>query len=164
MVNCLNLLRGTVIETNAGSYTGYVLYSDYIDSGPSGKYHQDTCLNQAAQIPFIGIAAGVCRMALSVIHIIGHLIAAAITRNNGHFYHALKGACEMIRGGIESLPGVGRIFAWAYNFPSLGDFYPTEEPTIVSSWWMIKIYQPNNRDSLDKHNKCWVNDPRLIKV
>ena len=89
----------------------------------------------------IGIAAGITRMVLSVIHIIGHLLMACITWDKGHCYHAAKGGCEFLRGLIESIPFAGRAFARIYFNHGI--------------WWMIKIYNPDEPDSLDTQTNEW---------
>jgi hypothetical protein len=80
-------------------------------------------------------------MALAVIHSIGHLFAAILTLDKGHCYHAGKGGCEFLRGAIEATPFLGRRFANTYYENGL--------------WWMLKIYNPNRPDSLDRHTGKW---------
>ena len=145
------LLHGIVVETTVPSPTGNILYSDY--ATVNGQ--KDSLLNKCAKIPFVGIVAGIARMALGILHTLGHLFAALVTLNKGHLYHAAKGACEILRGGIEALPIIGRIFANTYN--SQGT--PWEEDG-VRSWWMIKIYNPEKPDGLDKWMRNWACFPQ----
>jgi hypothetical protein len=136
-----NLLRGFVVQTDKKSWTGKYIYSDFyynydgiddtvlfqdtyyrhlddlgfVDQFPwMGTFAicQSSTLNSMAKVPILGMAAGVIRSALSVIHILGHLLAAFAKQEKGHVYHALKGGCEFIRGIIESIPIIGRIFSY----------------------------------------------------
>ena len=61
MVNILaGLLHGMVIETTCESVTGEALYSDFA----TGKGEKNSALNTCVKIPFIGIVAGIVRVAL----------------------------------------------------------------------------------------------------
>ncbi len=100
-------------------------------------------LNDMSKISVVGIFAGITRVALAAIHTVGHLFAALFTFNQGHLYHAAKGGCEMLKGTIEAIPFVGRKFARAYTEHGL--------------WWIIKIYNPENPDSLDLNQGLWKN-------
>lgn len=144
----LGLMHGMVFETTTESLTGDYLYSDFATK--YGAAEKDTTLNTLVKIPFIGNVAGICRVALGIIHTIGHLIAALVTWDKGHLFHAAKGCCEIIRGLIETLPIIGRIFANLYNSRPVWD--PQGEG--ARSWWMIKIYNPNKPDGLD----VWMNN------
>ncbi len=151
-----NLLRGMVVETNAQSWTGKVLYSDFYfkgdEIGPE-ELVQDPFLNRAARTLIVGIAAGIIRSALAVIHTVGHLFAALVTRDKGHLYHAAKGCCEFVRGLIEAIPIAGRIFANSYSgIPAawMSSYY-----TGTHSWWILKIYNPQKPDLLDQSAGLW---------
>lgn len=141
-----DLTRGIVIETTTESWTGKLFYSDRIHYEVSDDLFEyqkpvQPLLNELAAVALVGIAAGIIRMALAVIHSLGHLFAALITWNKGHLIHAAKGGCEFLRGFIEAIPFVGRIFSNHYYY----DGY----------WWMIKIYNPNHLDSLDRLADNW---------
>ncbi len=117
-----------------------------------------TLLNGLVCLPFIGIVAGITRVALGIIHTTGHLFAALVTLKKGHLAHAAKGACETLRGIIESIPIVGRIFSHT-NFI----FDPIKVHSGISfehSWWMIKIYNPQKPDGLDEIMGYWSSFPR----
>ena len=140
-----DLLEGIVVESRTKSLTGPLFYSDktYPDREEyfHAAIHCDLSLNALATYHVIGIAVGITRMALAVIHTIGHSFAALVTFDKGHCFHVAKGACEFLRGFIESIPFVGRKFAtWYYEH---------------GMWWMIKIYNPNAPDSLDLHTNHW---------
>lgn len=150
----LGLLHGMVWETDVESFTGKYLYSDFA----TGKAEKDCTLNTLVKIPFVGIAAGVARVALGIIHTVGHLLGALFTFKKGHLFHASKGACEILRGVIESLPIIGRIFANTYNF------VPFYDPDGVRTWWMIKIYNPNKPDGLDQWMDNWSTFPKCYYV
>ena len=130
----LQLMHGIVIETEVESITGEFLYSDFA-TGYEGK---NSTLNCWAKIPLIGSLAGITRVVLAVIHILGHLLAYIIPGREGNLFHAAKGACEILRGCIETIPIIGSIFAYLYTFPRCG----------ARSWWMIKIYNPKKIDAL----------------
>ncbi len=147
MPSVSDLLGGVVVESRTKSWTGdHLIYSDktYNDGVPGfTAMHFQPLLNEFARIYVIGIAAGVTRMALSTIHTVGHLFAGVVTFDKGHLWHAAKGGCEFSRGFIESIPIAGRIFAIKYYDSGL--------------WWIIKIYNPDAPDSLDRHTHtgCW---------
>ena len=144
-----NLLRGIVVESRTPSFLGSYFYSDkiYYDEVYTLQ-HGDVAiqlqplLNEASTITIIGIAAGLTRMALAIIHNIGHFFAFIVTWNKGHLIHIAKGSCEFLRGLIEAIPFIGRSFANSY--------YQN------GTWWMIKIYNPDSPDSLDRAQKNWV--------
>jgi hypothetical protein len=146
MTSVSDLLRGVVVESTTKSWTGPLFYSDKTipepDNNVTIRYTGQHPLNELARIPVIGIAAGVTRMALSVIHTIGHLFAALVTCNKGHLFHGAKGACEFLRGFIEAIPIAGRVFANSYY---------TE-----GYWWILKIYNPDAPDSLDRDQGGWL--------
>ena len=180
-ISLSHLLNGIVVETNAESLTGSVLYSDVrhtklypnvyygrhessdrVGFYHSGLYHlapSPPYLNKVAQIPVIGIVAGITRVALGALHTLGHLFAALITQNKGHLWHAAKGGCEMIRGLIEAIPLVGRIFANTYGIPcSLDYLFSLTDNRFC--WWMIKMYNPEKPDALDSFVNNWNAFPR----
>ena len=187
-ISLSRLLSGIIVETNAESLTGSVLYSDvrhtklyptvyygrHESSGEMGfhcstkHYHvapSSSYLNRMAQIPVIGIIAGITRVALGALHTIGHLFKALITQNKGHLWHAAKGGCEMIRGLIETIPVIGRIFANTYGIRwHLNNVFPQSDNKFC--WWMIKMYNPEKPDALDSVVKNWNNFPRshYVKV
>jgi hypothetical protein len=152
----LGLLHGMVIETDVESLTGNYLYSDFA----TGKGEKDSTLNSMVQFPVVGIAAGVARVALGIVHTLGHLFAALLTLKKGHLFHASKGACEILRGAIETIPIIGRIFANLFNSTIACD--DLDEGN--RSWWMIKIYNPNKPDGLDKWMDNWSNFPSYFHV
>ena len=153
MVYFSDLLRGIVVETKAGpGFTGSFLYSDtyHEECDPTKQNEQPfetvrfgsgNTLNDLSRIPIIGIAAGVARMALAVFHVLSHLFCALITFDKGYCYHAAKGGCEFLRGFIEAIPVVGRVFA--------NHYVPNGE------WWIIKIYNPDHPDTLDRYTGNW---------
>ena len=154
------LLRGMVVETNTGSFTGKYLYSDFAHY-PAGigeiNTSKDSKLNRLAKIPFVGIVAGVARVGLGAIHTVGHLFAALFTLKKGHLFHASKGLCEMLRGTFEAIPIAGRIFTNIYS--------SAPDPYIgTCSWWMIKIYNPEKPDGLDRWMNNWENYPRHLYI
>lgn len=139
----IKLLHGIVLETEVKSVTGKFLYSDFA----TGRGEKNTMLNDVVKYPLIGIVAGVARVGLAIIHTFGHLIGALLTFKVGHLFHASKGVVEGLRGIIEATPVIGRIFANMYNFNAhTGD---------CRSWWMIKIYNPQERDGLDQYMGNW---------
>ncbi len=150
------LLHGMVFETDVESWTGQYLYSDFA----TGKAEKDTTLNTLVKIPFIGIAAAIGKVVLLVFHTLGHLCLALVTLKKGHLFHAAKGACEILRGGIEIIPIVGRIFTNAYNST------PRFDPLGMGgrSWWMIKVYNPQKPDGLDEWMDYWVTFPKRFHV
>lgn len=137
------LLIGTVVESKIPSWTGEYLYSDFAIQ--NGVVQKNSLLNNLSQIPFVGILAGVARVALAIIHSIAHLFAYLITKDKGHLYHAAKGGCEILRGAIEAIPVIGRIFAWLYILPLRN----------ARCWWMIKMYNPDSPDGLDRYMDHW---------
>lgn len=143
-----DLLSGIVIETRTKSWLGPYFYSDQIydtrdidDPSRTWADGYQSPLNELSRVSVIGIAAGIARMALAVIHTLGHLLAAPLTLNFGHFYHAAKGGAEFLRGAIEAIPFVGRWFAGWF--------------VVNGRWWMIKIYNPESPDSLDRASNLW---------
>jgi hypothetical protein len=137
------LLIGMVVENRTPSWTGQYLYSDF--AMQDGVVQKNSMLNNLSQIPFVGILAGIGRMALGIIHSIGHLFAYLLKQDKGHLYHAAKGGCEILRGGIEAIPVIGRIFSWLYMIPS----------SDTRCWWMLKMYNPDSPDGLDRFMNQW---------
>ncbi len=143
----LELTRGIVVQTDTTSLLGPLFYSDrtyemFENSLTGEREEAHPLLNQLSRVSVLGRGAGIIRMVLAVIHSVGHLIAALITFNKGHCFHAAKGGCEFLRGLIESIPFLG------YNF---ADEYCTD-----GLWWMIKIYNPERPDGLDIAQGKWV--------
>lgn len=103
-------------ETNTQSYTGQILYSDCLDihNLQKDETHRPF-LNKLAIIPVVESLAGVARFVLSIIHMIGHTLAALLTWNKEHFYHVVKGAAELVRGIIEMIPIIGTIFVLSHD-------------------------------------------------
>ena len=142
MPTCGDLLRGIVVETTTGSWLGPYFYSDQVYVSPKDTSGStEPLLNGLSQISFVGIAAGVARMALATIHTLGHLFAALLTLDLGHYFHAVKGGAEFLRGFIEAIPFLGRGFAELYCKGGL--------------WWIVKIYNPIAPDSLDYRCGYW---------
>lgn len=154
----VGLLHGMVLETTTESWTGEYLYSDFATC--YGTAEKNSALNTCAKIPFLGIVAGICRVALGIIHTLAHLLAALITQDKGHLFHAAKGCCEILRGLIEALPIIGRIFANLYNSTPLWD--PNGRGT--RCWWMIKIYNPGQPDGLDIWMDHWKTFPPVFYI
>ncbi|KAF3361460.1 hypothetical protein PHSC3_001834 [Chlamydiales bacterium STE3] len=151
----LGLLHGMVMETKVESFTGKYLYSDFA----TGKAEKDTTLNTLTKVPFIGIVAGIARVALGIIHTVGHLLGALFTFDKGHLFHASKGMCEILRGFIETLPIIGRIFANSCNSAPINDCGMGDR-----SWWMIKIYNPEKPDGLDQWMDNWSDFPKCFYI
>lgn len=134
------LLNGIVIETKTTTWTGGFFYSDQPPRCTISR-NPPPMLNKLATIQIIGIAAGIARVACAILHILGHLLAFLVTLDEGHLYHAAKGGCEFLRGCLEAIPFVGRNFAnWYY---------------VNGNWWIIKIYNPEIPDRLDKQVNFW---------
>ena len=178
-----------VVETNVGSISGKYLYSDmFFEAGEvhikkhkskekgvgdleevniikKSKTHYHGILNRIIRIPAIGVVAAICKFALCILHILGHLLAALITQKRGHLYHTVKGTCEALRSSIEIIPFIGRIFTWTYSFsPNPNIYYVHQNKKIeekifynenTSHWWMMKIYNQQKPDLIDKHNNLW---------
>lgn len=155
------LLVGMVVETRTRSYTGeYLLYSDYgsieVYTQARGRHFetQDPLLNQIARWGsplFLNVLVGITRIVVAVFHIIGHLFAALITQDKGHLYHAAKGGCEALRGLIEMIPIIGNLFSAFYSVSCLS--YGNSR-----SWWMIKIYNPDRPDVIDRVGELGFDD------
>lgn len=100
------------LQTNVPSAIGRLLYSDEYRSYSS---RINPVLNQWAAIPVIGRLAGISRIILSIIHILGHLGAMLVTLDTGHLKHVVKGGAELLRGVIEAIPIIGFLFANGYQ-------------------------------------------------
>lgn len=138
------LLLGVVVESKTPEgWTGEYLYSDFAIQ--NGLVQKNSLLNNLSQIPFIGILAGLGRIALGIIHSVGHLLAYFGNMDKGHIYHAAKGGCEILRGSLEAIPILGRIFSWLYMAPLSNG----------RCWWMIKMYNPSSPDGLDRFMGNW---------
>lgn len=162
---------GAVVQSYNTSLLGPYLYSDCCTGIPNAdaysygditrdkfnslknEYEQDTFLNNVAKIPLLGCLAGVVRIALALFHILGHLIAAAVTQSKGHLYHAAKGACELLRGLIESIPVFGQIFSYMYSPKSISwSAIGGSAKCMVGDRkiWMIKMVTAGYPDNFDK--------------
>ena len=151
------LFHGMVMETHVESLTGPFLYSDFA----TGRAEKNPVLNKIAKIPLIGVLGGLARVVLGIVHTCGHLGAAAFTVKRGHLFHAAKGSCELLRGVIEALPVIGRLFAYLYCSAPLFDHTGQGR----CSWWIIKIYNPRHPDGVDIWMEYWKEYPayRYIK-
>lgn len=152
-----------ILTTTRESITGPFLYSDYygeeiFDRGQKNIY-QTTFLNEFACLPVVGRLAGLIRMALAVIHIIGHCFAMLGTLDKGHLFHAAKGACEFARGAIEIIPIIGFIFSmnttsiYPLDFRSIC-YYDCDldrDPKTTGFFFLIKIYNPRHADLVDRY-------------
>lgn len=153
---------GFVAETKVKSLLGPALYSDCSVGQPdnlmdaSFKTEHDTFLNKVSRTFIAGILGGIARLAIGIIHTIGHLFAAIFTRQKGHLFHAAKGASEMLRGLIEAIPVGGRIFASVYNPSGCGR--NTVDPDVEKgrTWWIIKIHNPLAPDNFDRYMNNWI--------
>lgn len=158
-----------IYRTNITSLTGPYFYSDqafgiqkFLDIDLTitrgreefkhiGSYTeiQDPALNKLARIPLLGIVAGIGRIALGVIHILGHLLAAPFAREQGNLGHAAKGGCEIVRGGIESIPIIGRIFVNTYS-PDSHTAKSIGRISCSGNYFMMNIYNASRPDTLDQ--------------
>ena len=88
-----------------------------LENKPEVRYNftKKSFLNKCAAIPIVGILAGITRVVLAIIHIIGHLLASLIYWKKDHLYHVAKGGAELLRGVIEMIPVIGRVFVWAHD-------------------------------------------------
>ncbi len=171
-----------IYRTNITSLTGPYFYSDqafgiqkFLDIDLTitrsreefkhiGSYDkiQDPALNKLARIPLLGLVAGIVRIALGVIHILGHLLAAPFAREQGNLGHAAKGGCEILRGVIESIPIIGRIFANTYS----PDPHTAKSRLGIScsgNYFIMKIYNASRPDTLDQYSNNW-NPLNIINV
>ena len=146
------------LRTECQSLTGRILYSDCYQERPGmlcdqPEVDRKSFLNRWAAVPLLGCLAGVTRMVLAIIHIVGHLICAAIFREKGHLYHAAKGGTEFVRGLIETIPIVGNIFVWKYDPQMCTRFLRWEYSRYVKTEWcffIIKITNPTKLDDIDR--------------
>lgn len=144
----------TVFQTTCSSITGKVLYSDtYV----SRYFEEDTIediplLNRVTAIPVIGHLGALLRIVLSILHMIGHSLAAVIFRDSGHLAHVAKGGAELLRGIIEFIPIGGRIFVWGYDTRDCSTgLVPQYFKVEVGRYFLIKIYNPNEPDRVDQY-------------
>lgn len=154
-----NLAMGYVVETTAKSFTGNLLYSDYLNVKDYDRdIEQTTFLNMLAYVPVLGIVTGVARIALGIIHVLGHLVLAAVcsSTSKGHLYHAAKGLIEIGVGCIEAMPIVGRVYAWLVR-PSSCVPRVIAQSVKNHSFAILKIYNPEQPDSLDTYSSLWAN-------
>lgn len=143
-----------IFTTKVQSWTGKMIYSDtYAEISTHNQLRKCKVplLNRLAAYPIIGIVAGIIRIALSIIHIIGHLAAALLAKDKkGHLYHVIKGGAELLRGVIEATPILGRIFVWKYDVPK--PFYYTKtrhRGERTYAFFLIKMYNPDKPDDID---------------
>ena len=157
------------LQVNTGSWTGKFLYSDcYNVRIPEGKYEgsegipypedfsfhkpEIPFLNRFANVPVFGRLAGVCRVALAIIHSLGHLFAALCTQNKDHLKHAVKGGTELLRGMIEMIPVIGLLFSWVVN--ATFDLRPNHSTYSYSNtFFLVKL---TNQSQLDKIDALYV--------
>jgi len=88
MTGISDLAQGIVVETRTKSWLGNYFYSDRIhhshsQQGMDTSIEMDPFLNELARQPVFGIVAGITRMALAIIHTVGHLLAALVTFDKG---------------------------------------------------------------------------------
>lgn len=134
------------LATSCESWTGNIIYSDsYVQLG---NHHDITdweerpLLNHLAAVPVVGSLAGGIRVALAVIHILGHSLAAVVLWNREHLFHVIKGGAELIRGIIEVIPVIGRIFSWTYD-AQLPWFHDCGAHTQErATFFLVKVYNP----------------------
>jgi len=148
------LKHGMVVETDVKSVTGKLLYSDFkVIHDENGTHLNESPLSTAVKFPVVGIAAAVGRVALGIIHTLGHLFAAMVTLKKGHLFHAAKGACETLKGIFEAIPLAGRIHAFGFNLQN------GHRP-----FWMMKIYNPKQPDEVDHTMKLWTEFPEKYYI
>ncbi len=146
MLSFSDLLKGIVIETKLPSWSGKILYSDTVHHAEHYEDHslmvEYSNLDYIASVPIVGVAAGITRVALAVLHMLNHTLALIFTFDSRHCIHLAKGGCEFLKGLIQSVPIVGHLFArsWMEN---------------EGEWWIIKIYDPDKPDTLDAHANFW---------
>ncbi len=146
MLSFSDLLKGIVIETKLSSWSGKILYSDTVHHAEHYEDHslmvQYSDLDYIASVPIVGVAAGITRVALAVLHMLNHTLALIFTFDSRHCIHLAKGGCEFLKGLIQSIPIAGHLFtrSWMKN---------------NGEWWIMKIYNPDEPDTLDKHAILW---------
>jgi hypothetical protein len=145
-----------ILTTRSESWTGKILYSDAYAEIPANDYDaldpsndERPVLNQLAAVPILGYLAAVARIALSLIHIMGHTFAACVFRDRGHFCHVAKGGAELLRGIVEILPVFGRIFSWAYDAKQPSCHRCDAQGVKKISCFLIKIRNPDKLDKID---------------
>lgn len=153
------------------SFTGRLLYSDYYAEVEShDSVGRITFLSRIATIPFLGIAAGVMRVALAMLHGIIHSCKMIFShgRRKDHLVHVIKGAAEALRGVFEAVPIVGRLFAiWMTPIGTLSSFLCYGCPGCRGwkrsySVFLIKLYHPEKLDEIDK--RCTRGFPKILRV
>lgn len=137
-----------ILRTNCDAWTGNIIYSDssFYTGDHWGEISEERrpALNHLAAVPVVGILAGGIRIALAIIHILGHSLAALVLWDRGHLPHVIKGGAELVRGVIEVIPVIGRLFSWVYD---------AQEPWIghncgmhnewQHTFFLVKIYVPS---------------------
>ena len=145
------------LETTCTSWTGKFLYSDTYEyaGNPYDRTDDDKdkrvlpALNIFEAIPFVGVAGGLVRMALAIIHMIGHAIAACVCWNKGHLYHAAKGGTELLRGFIAAIPLFGVKFVWEQD--GIWKCPPTRNSSYEhKNAFLIRIKNPNQVGRIDE--------------
>lgn len=152
--------EGIVVETTEINLLGSFFYSDCSVGNPEnnsakGKMEQVPVLNKLSRIPVMGIFMGIARIALAIIHSLGHLFIFCVRPTKGHLFHAAKGACELLRGIIEAMPLIGRIFASIYNPTGCGRAKLDADHESGRTWWILKIYNPRKPDPVDRWMVNW---------
>lgn len=146
------------LKSRRESLTGKLLYSDtYIqfpkaDSQEKMKM-QMPLLNKLAAMPFIGHFSGIFRSLFAVVHIAVHLVLALFYWEREHLAHVVKGCAEFVRGIIETLPFVGRLFAWTYGPPAFPlKFLNSKRAKSEEEarCFLVKITNPDKLDKLDE--------------
>ncbi|KKK67694.1 hypothetical protein LCGC14_2951500 [marine sediment metagenome] len=142
MLSFSDLLQGIVIETKLPSWSGKILYSDTEHDLLGRLQVEYSDLDHIASVPIVGVVAGITRVALAVLHMVNHTFALIFTLDSRHCIHLAKGGCEFLKGLIQSIPIAGHLFtrSWMKN---------------KGEWWIIKIYNPNDSDTLDAHANFW---------
>lgn len=95
------------------------------------------------------LGAGIARIALGVIHILGHLLAVPFAIKQVNLAHAAKGGCEIVRGVIESIPIMGRIFVNTYS-PDPHTAKSIGRISCSGNYFMMNIYNASRPDTLDQ--------------
>lgn len=119
-------------------------------------------LNRLSRWPVIGRIAGVCRAALAVVHIGGHLGAAVIYRDKGHLFHVIKGVAELAHGIVEATPLIGFIFAHSmslYDWSTVLGGSPAGHE-LRFCCFLVEII-PDHPDAEVTPGSCYVHDDAI---
>lgn len=128
-------------STTTKSLTGNILYSDAHACDKQCEKSKMPILNTLAEVPIFGRLIAIARIALSIIHVIGHITAALVYWNICHLYHVIKGLAEFLRGLIEIIPLIGMIFSLLYNRERAGS-NAAEDPGDIC--FLVKISPPKS--------------------